>query len=178
MPLVNITPSWYMITTFTGHEEDVKKRIELRVKNSDLQNFVSSVVLPTERILELRSGQRVLTTKKIFPGYLLVKMYMNIQAFRLVRETSGVLGFVGTNHKPQPLTPTEVTNLMARMDRPPHEETIYKKGDAVRIIAGSLTDMVATVDRVLEGKGRLVVKLSIFGKDTDAEIDSLEVEKL
>jgi transcriptional antiterminator NusG len=178
VPQVDITPSWYMVTTFNGREEDVKKRIEMRVKNSDLSAFVSSVVIPTEKILELKGGQRSLATKKIFPGYLLVKMYMNLSAFRLVRETPGILGFVGANRKPQPLTDAEVNNLMARMNSAPHEETIYKKGDTVRVIEGPFTDMVATVERVLEGKGRLVIKMIIFGKDTDTELDSLQVEKL
>ena len=170
---------WFVIHTYSGHEERVKKNLEQRMKFMDSENEISQVVTPTEDEIEVRSGQRRTVAKKILPGYVLVQMKMSDQSWNIVRNTPGVTGFVGSGSKPIPLREEEVEQILKQMmAEAPRVKVGFKPGQSVRVIDGPFTDFVGTVDEITAGKGKVKVLLSLFGRETPVELDFLQVEKL
>ncbi len=170
---------WFVIHTYSGHEERVKKNLEQRMKLMDSEDNISQVVIPTEDEIEVRSGQRRTISKKILPGYVLVEMTMNDQSWNIVRNTPGVTGFVGSGSKPIPLKEEEISQILKRMaEETPTVKVGFKPGQSVRVTDGPFTDFVGIVDEISTGKGKVKVLLSLFGRDTPVELDFLQVEKL
>jgi len=170
---------WYVIHTYSGHEERVKKNLEQRMKLMDAGDEISQVVVPTEDEVEVRGGQRRTVAKKILPGYVLVEMKITDQTWNIVRHTPGVTGFVGSGVKPVPLQKNEVDQILKQMEsETPRVKIGFKSGQSVRVTDGPFTDFVGIVDEIIAGKGKLKVLLSLFGRETPVELDFLQVEKL
>ncbi len=170
---------WFVIHTYSGYEERVKKNLEQRIKSMDSGREVLEVVIPTEDEIEVRDGQRRTVTKKILPGYVLVKMKLSDQSWGVVRNTPGVTGFVGSGGKPTPLQEEEVNRILKQMAAEvPRVKVGFRKGQSVRVTDGPFIDFVGVVDEINLGKGKIKVFLSLFGQETAVELDFLQVEKL
>jgi len=170
---------WFVIHTYSGHEERVKKNLEQRMKFMDSGDEISQIVIPTEDEVEVRSGQRRTVARKILPGYVLVQMKMSDQSWNVVRNTPGVTGFVGSGNKPVPLREEEADQILKQMTaEAPRVKVGFKAGQSVRVTDGPFTDFVGTVDEINVEKGKVKVLLSLFGRDTPVELDFLQVERL
>lgn len=166
---------WYVVHTYSGHENKVKVNIEKLVESRGMQNLVLDVVVPTEDRVELKNGQRKIKTKKMFPGYVLVKMIVTNESWYLVRNTQGVTGFVGHGSDPVPLTLEEVRRMGI--------EKIYidldiHVGDTIKVINGPFENFMGSVEEVNPEKQTLRAKVSMFGRDTPVELDFAQVDKL
>ena len=170
---------WYVLHTYSGLEDKVKRNLEQRIKSMDAANEVSRIVIPTEEEIEIREGQRRKVLRKIFPGYILVEMKMSDNGWNVVRNTPGVTGFVGSGNKPVPLDDKEVQTILKQMEaETPRLKGRFVKGQAVRIIDGPFIDFAGVTDEVHEDKGKLKVLVSFFGRETPVELDFLQVERL
>ncbi|MFC2034699.1 transcription termination/antitermination protein NusG [Chloroflexota bacterium] len=170
---------WFVIHTYSGHEERVKKNIEQRMMFMDAGDDISQVVVPTEDEVEVKSGQRHTVAKKILPGYVLIQMKVGDQSWNLVRNTPGVTGFVGSGSRPIPLREEEVDRIMKQMiAETPRVKASFRLGQSVRVNDGPFTDFVGIVDEINAGKSKVKVLLSLFGRETPVELDFLQVEKL
>jgi len=170
---------WFVVHTYSGYEERVKKNLEQRIKSMDTEDEISQVVVPTEGEIEVRNGQRRTVNKKILPGYILVEMKMSDQSWSVVRNTPGVTGFVGSGNRPVPLTEEEVNQIMRQMEaEAPRVKVGFREGQSVRVTDGPFIDFVGVVDEISTGKGKVKVLLSLFGRETPVELDFLQVEKL
>ena len=168
-------PKWYVVHTYSGHENKVKVNIEKLVENRGMQKYVLEVVVPTEDIVEVKGGQRKIKTKKMFPGYVLVKMIVTNESWYLVRNTQGVTGFVGHGSNPIPLTLEEVRRMGI--------EKIYidldiRVGDTIKVINGPFENFMGSVEEVNMEKQTLRARVSMFGRDTPVELDFSQVDKL
>ena len=171
--------NWYVVHTYSGYEERVKKNLEQRIKFMDYGSEILQVVIPTEDEIEVKNGQRRTVTKKILPGYVLVHMKMTDQSWGVVRNTPGVTGFVGSGSKPTPLQEDEVGQIIKQMeDTSPKVKVGFRRGQSVRVTDGPFIDFVGLVDEINTGKGKVKVLLSLFGQETPVELDFLQVEKL
>jgi transcriptional antiterminator NusG len=166
---------WYVVHTYSGHENKVKVNIEKLVESRGMQDLILDVVVPTEDRVEIKNGQRKIKTKKMFPGYVLVKMIVTNESWYLVRNTQGVTGFVGHGSDPVPLTLEEVRRMGI--------EKIYIDldihiGDTIKVINGPFENFMGSVLEVNPEKQTLRAKVSMFGRDTPAEIQFSQVSKL
>ena len=170
---------WFVIHTYLGYEDRVKKNLEQRIKSMDSGDVIFQVVIPTEDEIEVKNGQRRTVTKKILPGYVLVEMNMTDQSWGIVRNTPGVTGFVSGGNKPVPLREEEVTRILKQMTaEAPRAKVGFRKGQSVRVIDGPFLDFMGAVDEINADKGKVKVLLSLFGRETPVELDFLQVEKL
>ncbi len=171
--------NWYVIHTYSGHEERVKKNLEQRIKFMDSGNEITQVVIPTEDEIEVRGGRRRTVTKKILPGYVLVEMRMDENSWSVVRNTPGVTGFVGSGNTPTPLEEKEVGEILKQMSsETPKVKVGFRKGQSVRVTDGPFIDFVGIVDEINMEKGKVKVLLSLFGQETPVELDLLQIDKL
>ena len=171
--------NWYVIHTYSGHEERVKKNLEQRIKFMDSGSEIMQVVIPTEDEIEVRSGRRRTVTKKILPGYVLVQMKMNENSWSVVRNTPGVTGFVGSGNTPTPLREKEVSEILKQMTaEAPKVKVGFRKGQSVRVTDGPFIDFVGVVDEINMEKGKVKVLLSLFGQETPVQLDFLQIDKL
>jgi len=170
---------WFVIHTYSGYEDRVKKNLEQRIKAMDSGDEVFQVTVPTEEEIEVKNGQRRTVTKKILAGYVLVQMKMSDQSWNVVRNTPGVTGFVGTGNKPVPLREEEVDQILKQMTaEAPKVKIGFRKGQSIRVTDGPFIDFVGVVDDISTEKGKVKVLLSLFGRETPVELDFLQVEKL
>ncbi|MFC1942610.1 transcription termination/antitermination protein NusG [Chloroflexota bacterium] len=170
---------WFVIHTYSGHEERVKKNLEQRIKFMDSGDEIFQVVIPSEDEIEVRGGRRRTVTKKILPGYVLVQMKMDEYSWSIVRNTPGVTGFVGSGNTPTPLMENEVGEILRQMtSETPKVKVGFRKGQSVRVIDGPFIEFVGVVDEINMGKGKVKVFLSLFGKETPVELDFLQIDKL
>lgn len=172
---------WFVVHTQTGAEERARAGLERRIATTALKNYVEEVVVPTEQVSEVRGGKKRITTRKFFPGYLLIKMDMNKESWYLVKTTPGVTGFIGPGRQPQPLTDSEVSNILKRTEETeskPSPKIIFDIGEAVRISQGPFANFNGSVMEVFPDRGKLKVSVSIFGRSTLVELEYWQVEKL
>lgn len=170
---------WFVIHTYSGYEERVKKNLEQRARFMDSEGEILQVIVPTEEEIEVKGGQRRNVTKKILPGYVLVQMRMTDQTWGIVRNTPGVTGFVSSGSKPVPLREEEVNRILKQMAaEAPKVKVGFRQGQSVRVIDGPFIDFMGMVDEINVGKGKVKVLLSLFGRETPVELDFLQVEKL
>ncbi len=177
---------WYVIHTYSGHENKVKTNLEHRIASMDSQDLIFRVVVPTEDEIEIREGQRRTVARKIFPGYILVQMVElreddpdATRAWFVVRNTPGVTGFVGSGSKPVPLEEREVRRILSQMRlEEPRVKIGFNLGQSVRIADGPFQDFVGQVDEINLEKGKVKVLVSFFGRETPVELDFLQVERL
>ena len=170
---------WYIVHTYSGYEERVKRALEQRVKFMDAEDKIFQIVIPTEDEIEIRSGQRRTVTKKVFPGYVLVQMRLNDDSWNVVRNTPGITGFVGGGNKPTPIAEEEVNAILKQMvEGSPQVKVGFRKGESVRVVDGPFTDFVGLVDEINMGTGKVKVLLTLFGRETSVELDFLQVERM
>jgi transcriptional antiterminator NusG len=172
---------WYVIHTYSGYERKVKQSLEERIRTLELGDEVAELLIPTEDIVEMKGGKKVVTAKKFFPGYLLIRMAMNDRLWHVVKNTPRVTGFVGSGRKPIPLPQHEVDKIVNRMEESveaPKPKFQFRKGESVRIIDGPFTNFTGKVDEVDTRRNTLKVMVSIFGRNTPVELDFFQVEKV
>jgi len=170
--------NWYVLHTYSGYENKVKKTIETRVDALDLGERVYEIVVPTQEEIEIRNGQRHSVQRKTFPGYVLVRMLMDDETWYALRNTPGVTGFVNVNNKPVPLSEAEVQNILKGMTaEAPKVKMSFALGDTVRIIDGPFADFRGEIDEINQEKGKIRVLVSFFGRETPVELDFLQAEK-
>ncbi len=172
---------WYVINTYSGHEKKVKANLEHRLESMGQADRVREVVIPTEQVVETKDGQKVPTEKRTLPGYVLVNMDMTPDALYLVRNTPGVTGFVGGSRDsdPVPLSQPEVDRLMKKAtEARPRVRAEFSPGEQVKVISGPLSDFTGEIAEINAEAGRLKVLVSIFGRETPAELSFDQVKKL
>ena len=170
---------WYIVHTYSGYEERVKRALEQRIRFMDAEDNIFQIVIPTEDEIEIRSGQRRTVTRKVFPGYVLVQMILNDDSWNVVRNTPGITGFVGSGNKPTSLAEEEVSTILKQMvEGSPQVKVGFRKGESVRVVDGPFTDFAGIVDEINMGKGKVKVLLTLFGRETSVELDFLQVERL
>lgn len=170
---------WYIVHTYSGHENKVSKSIMQRVQSLGFEDKIFEIIVPTRNTIKVSQGKKESVKEKIFPGYVLVKMILTDESWLLIRTTQGVTAFIGAGNKPTPISEKEVEAIQKFMNM---EEPLYKAsfviGEAVKIVDGPFADFLGTIDNIDEAKGKLKVLVSIFGRETPVELDFLQVNKL
>jgi transcription termination/antitermination protein NusG len=169
---------WYVVHTYSGYENKVRQNLEHRVETMDIEDQVFEVIVPTQEEVEIKSGQRHSVQRKVFPGYVLVRMTMSDESWSVVRNTPGVTGFVGTSARPSPLGQDEVDAILKGMHAEAPKVTVtLQLDDTVRIIDGPFSDFRGTVDDIDQERGKVKVLVSFFGRETPVTLDFLQVER-
>ena len=170
-------PCWYVVHTYSGYENKVKDNIEKSVENNGMKDLIFDVRVPVEDVVEIKGNKRVKSQRKVYPGYVLVRMIETSESWYLVRNTRGVTGFVGPDSKPVPLTPEEVEVMLSTQEN--SVEFGIAIGEEVRILAGPLENFTGTVEDVDTVRQKLTVKVKMFlGREMPVEVDLSEVEKV
>jgi transcriptional antiterminator NusG len=169
------TAKWYVVHTYSGYENKVKNSIDRMVEYRGMQDLILEVVIPTEDRVEIKDGVRKVKTRKLFPGYVVIKMIVNNETWYLVRNTEGVTGFVGHGSDPIPLTKEEIVRMGIEKMK---IDLDIEVGDTIRIIGGVFEGQLGIVEAVNPEKQIVKVKISMFGRDTPAEIEFSQVSKL
>jgi transcriptional antiterminator NusG len=172
---------WYVIHAYSGYEKRVAHALKERIALGGMEDFFGEVLVPTEEVLEMRSGQKRKSERKFFPGYVLVEMELNDDTWHLVKETPRVMGFIGGKpDNPAPISKREADKILQRLeegqDKPTHK-VVYEPGEMVRVIDGPFNDFTGTVEEVNYEKNRLRVAVLIFGRSTPVELEFSQVEK-
>lgn len=170
---------WYIVHTYSGHENKAKLTLLERVRNANLTEYFGDVLVPTESVMEVVKGQRRTTTRKFFPGYMFVQMVLDDRTFHLVKNTPKITGFLGGT-KPTPVPEREITGVQTNMTEgkvKPKARVVFEAGDSVRVIEGPFANFSATVEEVKADKQKVKVSLSMFGRATSVELDFAQVEK-
>ncbi len=170
---------WYAIHTYSGYEEKVAESIRQRADSLDMADKIFKVLVPKEKMIEIKNGKRKVVEKRIFQGYVLVQMKLSEDAWYIVRNTPNVTGFVGTGIDPTPISDKEMEKINKRMglEQPKHKMD-FKVGEVVNIIDGPFKGFDGSINEIDEAKGKLKVLVSMFGRDTPVELDSLQVKKV
>ena len=166
---------WYVAHTYSGYENKVKEDLEKTVENRGLQDMILEISYPTEEVVEMKDGKRKVVTRKMLPGYVMIKMIMNDKTWYVVRNTRGVTGFAGPGSKPVPLTDEEVTKL--GVEYIPIELDL-SVGESVRVVSGPLENFIGTVEALDPERQKVKLTVSIFNRDTPVELDYIQVQKL
>lgn len=172
---------WYVLHTYSGYENKVKTNLETRIETMGLENNVFGIEIPTEMVTEIKEGgRRVESEKKVFPGYVLVRMELDDRSWAAVRNTPGVTGFVGSQGNPQALTREEYNKIMKRTSReaPKKTSTSLEVGQSVKVTHGPLAEFDGTVAEVMPDAGKVKVMVSIFGRETPVELSFDQVAKI
>lgn len=175
MSQVDNEPKWYVVHTYSGYENKVKTDLEKTVKNRELENFIFDIIVPMEEQIEIKDGKRKTNLKKVFPGYVLIKMIVTEESWYIVRNTRGVTGFVGSATEPIALTPEEIRNMgfdTAAI------EVDYDVNDSVKVVNGPLEGFVGVVQEINKEKNKVKVIVSMFGRETPVELEFSQVEKI
>ena len=170
-----LEPKWYVVHTYSGYENKVKTDLEKTIKNRELEDFFFNIVVPMEEQVEIKDGKRKTNLKKVFPGYVLIKMIVTEESWYIVRNTRGVTGFVGSGTDPIPLSNEEIRNMgfevaVVNVD--------YEVNDSVNVVNGPLTGFVGTVQEINKEKNKVKVLVSMFGRETPVELEFSQVEKI
>jgi len=169
---------WYVIQTYAGYENKVTRNLLNRIAQREMQHIISAVIVPTEEEIEIKNGQRRTILRKVYPGYVLIRMVLNDDAWYLVRNTPGVSGFVGNGNKPSPLDEQEVRTILRQMEAvEPKVKVSYQVGQTIKVIDGPFTDFEGVVDSIDQERGRVRVLVSFFGRETRVDLDFLQVTK-
>lgn len=170
--------NWYVLHTYSGFEEKVRLSIEDQVKRKGIEDKITRVLIPTEKVIEVRSGKKKESDRKFYPGYILIEMCMDDESWHLVRSIPKVSGFVG-GEKPVPIPEEEVDIILQQIEKGPSPQvkTQFQKGEHVRIIDGPFSNFIGYIDDVDMDHGRLKVMVSIFGRQTPVELNFFQIEK-
>lgn len=175
MSQVDNEAKWYVVHTYSGYENKVKTDLEKTIKNRELEDFFFDIVVPMEEQIEIKDGKRKTNLKKVFPGYVLVKMIVTEESWYIVRNTRGVTGFVGSGTEPIALTPEEIRNMGFEQSV---IEVDYDVNDSVKVMNGPLEGFVGVVQEINKEKSKVKVVVSMFGRETPVELDFSQVEKV
>jgi transcription termination/antitermination protein NusG len=181
VPTGDGSKKWYIVHTYSGFEKKVAESLQQRVHAFGLEAEIGEVLIPTEDVVEMRAGRKVVTSKRFFPGYILVEMNMSDHAWHVVKNTPKVTGFVGAGAKPTPLSKDEVDQILTQVKtaaEKPKPKYMFEKGEQVRINEGPFTSFNGVVDEVNLDRNTLKVMVTIFGRATPVELDFLQVEKI
>ncbi len=173
--------SWYIIHTYSGFEKKVAETLKSRIDAAGVSDQFGEIMVPTEDVIEMRGGKKVVTPKLFYPGYVLVEMDMNDETWHLVRSTPRVTGFVGSSQKPSPLTSEEVDRIVHKVEvaaEHPKPKLRFDKGENIKITDGPFKDFTGLVDEINDDRSTLRVLVTIFGRSTPVELDFYQVEKL
>jgi len=168
-------PRWYVVHTYSGYENKVKTDLEKTVKNRELEDYFFEIVVPMEEQIEIKNGKKKTNLKKVFPGYVLVKMIVTEATWYIVRNTRGVTGFVGSGTDPIPLTEAEIRQMGFEVQ---NVNVDYSVGDSISITGGSFDGFVGTVQEINKEKKKVKVLVSMFGRETPIEVDFSQVTKI
>lgn len=171
----NLEPRWYVVHTYSGYENKVKTDLEKTVKNRELEDYFFEIVVPMEEQIEIKDGKRKANLKKVFPGYVLIKMIVTEESWYIVRNTRGVTGFVGSGTDPIPLTNEEIRSMGFETSV---VEINYDIDDSVKILNGALAGFIGTVQEINKERGKVKVLVSMFGRETPVELEFAQVEKV
>jgi len=173
--------AWYVVHTYSGFENKAKQALEERIKLFDLRSKFGRVLVPTEEVVEVKNGQKRTTTRKFFPGYILVEMEMDNQSWHVVKETPKVTGFVGATRNPPQIREEEVLRLMGQLggeEARPKLALSFERGEEVRVVEGPLSPMTGKVEEVDTARGRLRITVTIFGRSNPVWLEFSKVEKV
>ncbi len=172
---------WYVVHTYSGHEDKVKNSIERTVENLNMKDMISQVLVPTEDVVSVKNNKKKVRKKKFYPGYVFIEMVINNETYWIVRNTTGVTGFLG-GVKPTPMAEAEVAVLLNAAADPdsakPRPAVSFEKEENVRITEGPFKHFIGVVEEINQEKGKLKVMVTIFGRPTPVELDFLQVEKI
>jgi transcription termination/antitermination protein NusG len=175
----NPNAKWYVVHTYSGHENKVEATLKQRIAMHHLQEKIVDIKVPTHDQVQIKEGKKTTIKEKIFPGYILVKMELNDDTWSLVRTTQGVTSFVGMGNKPTPLPEKEVQTIMKFMEvAAPRYKNRFEMSEAVKIVDGPFADFVGTISDINDEKGKVTVLVSIFGRETPVELDFLQIAKI
>ncbi|PMB54841.1 Transcription antitermination protein NusG [Coxiella-like endosymbiont] len=170
---------WYILHTYSGHENYVVKMLNEYIRREGLEDYFSDIIVPTEEVVEMRAGRKRKSQRKFFPGYVLIHMVMNDQTLLLVRNVPKILRFIGTE-RPAPISDEEAAKILQRVEEgenKPKPKVLFEPGEVVRVIEGPFADFNGVVEDVSYEKSRLRVSVSIFGRSTPVELEFGQVEK-
>jgi transcription termination/antitermination protein NusG len=171
---------WYIIHTYSGFEEKVKTNLQERIKSSGQEEFFGEILVPTEQVVEMIKGSKKTSSRKFFPGYILLNLELNEATWHTVRGTPKVTGFVGNDLNPESLSDEDAMKIIGRIKDgalKPKPKVSYESGDQVRVIDGPFANFQGIVDEVFPDKGRVRVMVSIFGRETPVELEFIQVTK-
>ncbi|CAL96045.1 putative transcription antitermination protein [Azoarcus olearius] len=176
-----MTKRWYVVHAYSGFEKSVQRALVDRINRAGMQDAFGQILVPVEEVVEMKGGQKSISERKFFPGYVLVEMEMNDESWHLVKSTPKVTGFVGgTANKPTPISEKEVEKIMQQMQEgvdKPRPKVLFETGEVVRVKEGPFTDFHGSVEDVNYEKSKLRVSVTIFGRATPVELDFAQVEK-
>ncbi len=179
--MIGTVKNWYIIHTYSGFEKKVAETLKSRIQAANLNEKFGEIMVPTEDVIEMRQGKKVVTPKLFYPGYVLVEMEMDDDTWHLVRSTPRVTGFVGSGQRPSPLTAEEVDRIVHKVEvaaEHPKPKLKFDKGESVKITDGPFKDFNGLVDEINEDRSTLRVMVTIFGRATPVELDFYQVEKI
>lgn len=171
---------WYIIHTLSGYEQRVEKMIREMIRRDQAQGLIEDVMVPTEKVVEMVKGQKKTTTRKFYPGYVLIKMILNKESWHLVLNVPKVTGFIGHTERPIPLKESEANRLLQMIEQRqenPRPKYDFRAGDKVQVVDGPFSNFAGEVEEVNHDKGTLKVSVSIFGRNTPVELDFVQVTK-
>ena len=177
--MIDIQKDWYVIHTYSGYEDQVAEALRQRIDSLDMKDKIFDVIVPKEKQIEIKNGTRRTVERKIFPGYIIIEMVVTEESWFVVRNTPNVTGFVGTSTTPSPLSADEVKSIQRRMgiDEPKYKID-FAIGETVNITDGPFKGFDGQVNEIEEQKGKIKVLVSMFGRETPVELDSLQVNKI
>lgn len=179
VPVAPANAKWYVVHTYSGHENKVSANLKQRIETMKLADRIFDIIVPTRNVVTVKHGKKEEQKEKIFPGYILVKMVLDDASWLAVRTTQGVTAFVGAGNKPTPISEKEVETILKFMQmEAPKYKASFSVGEAVKIVDGPFADFLGTIDNIDEEKGKIKVLVSIFGRETPVELDFLQVSKL
>ncbi|MDD4768053.1 MAG: transcription termination/antitermination protein NusG [Desulfotomaculaceae bacterium] len=171
--------SWYVVHTYSGYENKVKANLEKRIESMNMEEKIFRILVPMEDEVEIKDGKKKITKRKVFPGYVLVEMFMTDDSWYVVRNTPGVTGFVGSGSKPIPLDEAEVKQIIRQMGiEEPRARVNFSTGESVRVIAGPFENFIGQIEEINIEKGKVRVVISMFGRETPIDLDFIQVEKI
>jgi len=170
-----IDPKWYVVHTYSGYENKVKTDLEKTIKNREMEEFFFDIVVPMEEQIEIKEGKRKTSLKKVFPGYVLIKMIITEKSWYVVRNTRGVTGFVGADTQPTPLSENEIRTMGFEVT---DIKVDYEVNDTIKVINGPLESFIGTVQEINKEKKKVKVLVSMFGRETPTELEFAQVQKI
>lgn len=170
---------WYVVHTYSGHENKVKMNLEKQIKAYNLDDKIEQVLVPTEERMEIKGSQRKVVQKKIFKGYIFIRMELTDETWYIVRNTAGVTGFIGDGNRPTPLSENEVNFILKRMGlEAPRVSVNFEVGEGIRVLFGPFADYSGVIKQVDLNREKVTVLLSLFGRDTPVELEFDQIEKI
>ena len=171
---------WYVVHAYSGFESKAKQALEERIRMNKMEKYFGEIHVPQETVVELVKGQKKTSSRKFFPGYILVQMELNQDSWHLVKETPKITGFVGDATDPSPMSEEEVKRVLNQVEEgtaSPRSKMTFEQGETVKVVDGPFTDFNGTIEEVRPEKGKVKVLISIFGRATPVELDFMQVEK-